>query len=203
MLYLLIVASAVYLLIRRYRERQQEKLNEMRLRFFTDISHDIRTPMSLIISPLDQLLRDKSLSHEMRSTLQLMYANANRILELINQLLTIRKIDKGHMRLQCHEIDIVKYLDQTYERFSEQAKKRNIIFTFEHQMDELLAWVDTDFIGKITDNLLGNALKYTPDGGNITMHLSLGTDPKRQGALTHYWQVDVIEIGRASCRERV
>lgn len=196
MLYLLIVASAVYLLIRRYRERQQEKLNEMRLRFFTDISHDIRTPMSLIISPLDQLLRDKSLSHEMRSTLQLMYANANRILELINQLLTIRKIDKGHMRLQCREIDIVKYLDQTYERFSEQAKKRNIIFTFEHQMDELLAWVDTDFIGKITDNLLGNALKYTPDGGNITMHLSLGTDSKRQGALTHYWQVDVIDTGK-------
>jgi signal transduction histidine kinase/ligand-binding sensor domain-containing protein/DNA-binding response OmpR family regulator len=194
-LYILLVAGLIYTILRRYRERQQEKLSEMRLRFFTDISHDIRTPMTLIISPLEQLMNNATFSKEVHSTLQLMYANANRILELINQLLTIRRVDNDKMRLQCSEIEMVGYLGTVYQRFAEQARMRHIDFTFTHQMDELLVWADTSYLDKITDNLLGNAIKYTPEGGSVELRLSLGTDSHHEGALAHYMQVDVIDTG--------
>lgn len=194
-LYLALAVGIAYYILRHYHEQQKEKLNEMRLRFFTDISHDIRTPMTLIISPLEQLMSNESFSREVRSTLQLMYANANRILELINQLLTIRRIDKDKMRLQCKEIEMVGYLKDIYHRFDEQARMRHINFSFVHQMDELLVWADTSYLDKITDNLLGNAMKYTPEGGSVELRLSLCTDSKKDGTLTHYMQVDVIDTG--------
>lgn len=194
-IYLILTAVVAFFLYRRYRERQQEKLNEMRLRFFTDISHDIRTPMTLIISPLDSLLKDTSLSVDIHKTLQLMQTNANRILELVNQLLTIRKVDREQMQLQCRETDMVSYLGQSYRMFEQQARTHKIKFTFDHPMDELLAWVDTSFLDKVVNNLLGNALKYTPDGGRIDLCLSLGKDEKAEGALADYFQVEVVDTG--------
>lgn len=195
MIYMALAAVVAYFLWQRYNERQQEKLSEMRLRFFTDISHDIRTPLTLIISPLDQLLREKSLSAEVHSSLQLMYTNAYRILELVNQLLTIRKIDKGQRQLQCREVEVVHYLEDAARLFQPQAQSKKITLTYHHHMDELLAWIDHHFIDKVMSNLLGNALKYTPEGGKVDLLLTLGSDPKQNGSLKDYLQVEVRDTG--------
>lgn len=196
LIYLAAAGLLGYFFIRRYRERQEEKLNEVRLRFFTDISHDIRTPMTLIISPLDGLLKDTTLSADVHKTLQLMQANANRILELVNQLLTIRKVDRDQMRLQCRETDVVAYLKQAYRMFESQARAHKVKLSFLHDMDELLAWVDTSFLDKVINNLLGNAFKYTPEGGSVSLRLSLGVDEKARGALSNYFQVEVVDTGQ-------
>jgi signal transduction histidine kinase/DNA-binding response OmpR family regulator len=194
-IYLFIIAGALYATFSYYNRRRRDELNEMKLQFFTNISHEIRSPMTMIISPLDKLLKETSLDPALRQPLQIMYRNANRILSLVNQLLDIRKIDKGQMKLQCCETDMVPFLQDIYELFSTQAASHHITFTYVHQMDELIAWIDRNSIDKVVINLLSNAFKYTQAGGEISLELSLGTDPHVDGPLHHYFQVCVADTG--------
>lgn len=195
LIYLVVASLMAFYAFLQMRERQREKLNDIRLRFFTDISHDIRTPLTMIITPLDQLLSNHNLASDLRQTLQLMYNNANRILQLVNQLLEIRKIDKGQMQLQCRQMDMVAYLQATCQNFKSQAQVREMQIHFKHSMDELLCWVDRSILDKVMTNLLGNALKYTSEGGRITIRLTMGEDDHETGPLKNYLQVEIIDTG--------
>ena len=87
--------------------------------------------------------------------------NTNRIMSLINQLLDIRRIDQGQMKIKCRETDLISFIDDIYEIFSYQAIKRNINFTFNHTSEKLFVWIDVKNFDKIIINLLSNAFKYT------------------------------------------
>lgn len=166
----------------RYRARQKmlehihaEQMNEAKLQFFINISHEIRTPMSLIISPLQQLMSTDT-DRERRHTYATIYRNAERILDLVNQLMDIRKIDKGQMRLKFREMDMVGFIRDLCNTFEYQAKTKHIELKFEPQMEELKVWIDPKNFDKVILNLLSNAFKFTPENGHIQISLNTGTD---------------------------
>ncbi|WP_052328424.1 hybrid sensor histidine kinase/response regulator transcription factor [Segatella paludivivens] len=150
-------------------ERQQaENINEAKLQFFINIAHEIRTPMSLVISPLQQLMsQDKDTDRQRNYSI--INRNAQRILRLINQLMDIRKIDKGQMTLMFSENDIIKVIDNVCGDFEQQMKLKNISLEFHHEMKSLKLWIDPSNFDKIIVNILSNALKFTPQNGNISI----------------------------------
>ena len=153
------------------KRKRQAKVNEEKLRFFINIAHEIRSPMTLVISPLEKLLTQPSDSNT-AIALQSMHKNANRIITLLNQMLDIRKIDKGQMQLKYSETDLIPYIKELMQMFDYEADKRNIHLTFKHEQEGLKAWIDRNNFDKVLSNLLSNAFKYTPDGGEIAIRLN-------------------------------
>jgi signal transduction histidine kinase/CheY-like chemotaxis protein/sugar lactone lactonase YvrE len=153
------------------KHKKEHELNETRTQFFMNISHEIRTPMTLILSPLERLMRTDT-EPERQHSYTLIHQNANRILQLVNQLLDVRKIDKGLFRLAICRTDMVAFLQNLYDLFAPNAIPRNISFTFHHDgIRQLLADIDPQNLDKVIMNLLSNAFKFTPDGGTIDIKL--------------------------------
>lgn len=198
---LLIYALTIYILSRiRHRQevmrqKHMEQINEAKLQFFINISHEIRTPMTLIISPLEKLLAEHS---EKQPVYLMIYRNAQRILRLINQLMDIRKLDKGQMHLKFRETDIVGFINDLMQTFNYQAQKKNITFTFEKELegaDSLKVWIDLNNFDKVLMNVLSNAFKYTHEGGNIEVLLKTGHNDAYRGALKDYFEIDITDNG--------
>jgi len=187
------------------RQRHQEEINEAKFQYFTNISHDIRTPMSLIISPLEKLMAGESDSKK-RNIYQIMYRNANRILRLINQMMDIRKIDNGQMTMKFQEVDIVALIDDLMKTFEYNAKKDHIDFKFIHEEEKLNVWIDTSNFDKVMMNLLSNAFKFTPANGSITITLKTFYNTKNESFLKNYFEIVVADTGtgvREEDKERI
>ena len=148
-----------------------EEMSEAKLRFFMNISHDIRTPMTLILTPLLSLIKKED-DPERKSVYETIRRNAERILSLINQMMDLRKIDKGQMQMRMSERNLVGFINDIYTLFDHQAKTRQIKFTFEHDCEELPVWIDRSNFDKVVVNVLSNAFKYTPSGGEIGIRLT-------------------------------
>lgn len=179
----LLVCWLVYQYLRRQlhlrrmeqRQRQQDELNEARIQFFMNISHEIRTPMTLILAPLERLLSSDQDQKRQRSY-KLIQQNAKRILQLINQMMDVRKIEQGKFLLNRRQVELVGFLQNIYEVFASNAQSRGISYTFLHSdINRLPVCVDPDNTDKIVMNLLSNAFKFTPDGGVITLELTPAT----------------------------
>ncbi len=161
-----------------YKQRQEimehvhaEEINEAKLQFFINISHEIRTPLSLIISPLKELMTtDNDQNHQKKY--HLINRNAQRILHLINQLMDVRKIEKGQMRLIFRETDILGFTKDLTETLQYQAESKQISLKVISELKELNVWIDPEYFDKILMNLLWNALKYTPQGGEINVYIN-------------------------------
>jgi len=176
------------------RREHSEQISEAKLQFFINISHEIRTPMSLILSPLEKLLSENKDQDNQKAFL-LMYRNAQRILMLINQLMDVRKIDKGLMTVSYRETDMVGFIDDVMQTFDYQAKKRNIKFTFNHTDKQLAVWIDMHNFDKILVNILSNAFKFTPEDGEINILLKTGRDTDEEGPLKEYFEITVSDTG--------
>jgi len=189
-LYILLIIGIIVYYIRKREERHRIKLeqqriqldhekeihiNEMKLRFFTNISHDLRTPLTLIITPLQILLNDTT-NESMRKKLSNIYKNAQQLLSLINSLLDFRKLDVGAETLNLKSGDFVNVVRDIYTSFCVYANERNVKFSFFAQMESLSMQFDLDKIQKILTNLLSNAFKYTPDGGTIEININKEDD---------------------------
>ena len=207
LLCLILYAIAMYILSRLKHKQEmierehQEQLSEAKLQFFINISHEIRTPMTLIISPLEKLLSEGDT--EKQPTYLRIYRNAQRILRLINQLMDIRKLDKGQMHLKFRETDIVGFIDDLMQTFEYQAEKKKIKLTFQHVYSELKVWIDLNNFDKVLMNVLSNAFKYTPEGGEIGVQLSTGYDEFAKGGLKNYFQIEVADTGIGIDRDKV
>lgn len=147
-----------------------EEMADAKLRFFMNISHEIRTPMTLIVAPLQSLFKDDSDPHR-RSVYETIRRNAERILSLINQMMDLRKIDKGQMQMHMRETNMVSFIGDIYGLFEQQAKNKNILFHFDCSEERIMAWIDRGNFDKIIINILSNAFKFTPSGGEIRMSL--------------------------------
>ncbi len=153
---------------------QREKLeavNQMKLRFFTNISHELRTPLTLILTPLEQFIKEQAMNKQMHQTFSVMHQNANRLLRMINQLLDIRKSEAGLLKLRVAEGNIVQFIYEIIVGFKGLAQHRGIELSFRTHQPEILAWYDRDEMEKVLYNLLSNALKFTPEGGEIQVEL--------------------------------
>ena len=186
LLYIAIISLAIWywrrLLLRRQKskleveqyQREAERtreMEEMKLTFFTNVSHELRTPLMLIISPLQALLR-KETDPKKHKTLELIYRNAQRLLGMVGQILDFRKVEKGKETLNLLSGDIVGYVRNLVSNFQSLGGK-NIAIFFHSQVDSFNMAFDSDKVRKIIDNLMSNALKYTPDGGKVDVSISI------------------------------
>ncbi len=153
-------------------QRMAELLHEsdqMKLKFFTNISHEFRTPLTLILGPTEKLLNQNDYSNvpAVKQELELMYRNERRLFKLINQLLEVRRVESGSLRLAVTEDDLLDYLKNIYLLFIPYAEKKSINFSFKTEEEHVRVLFDADKMEKIFYNLLSNAFKYTPAGGTI------------------------------------
>jgi signal transduction histidine kinase/DNA-binding response OmpR family regulator/ligand-binding sensor domain-containing protein len=190
-LYVLLILVMVEWTIRRGKRRHQLKLeeqrrqmshehelriNDMKLRFFTNISHDLRTPLTLIITPLQTLIKETP-DALLKKKLEVMFKNAQQLLALINSLLDFRKLDVGAETLHSKPGNIVDLVNEIYTSFDVYASERGINFIRTMNFKTLWLEYDPDKIQKSIVNLLSNAFKYTPDGGEIRLSLYIqGSD---------------------------
>lgn len=181
-IYMIIFGELVYTFIkdnrkRRYRELRlqqhihAEQLGEAKLRSFINISHEIRTPMTLILSPLLTLIHDDR-DAERQSYYHTIKRNANRIINLINQLMDVRKIDQGKMVMHMQETDLIQFIEDVNALFAIQAKNTSIHYRFIHSDDKLPVWIDRNNFDKVLMNVISNAFKYTHSGGEITIQVT-------------------------------
>ena len=180
--YALCVAAAIwrYLRIRRRKEQDRLRLQEhihaeemadAKLKFFMNISHEIRTPMTLIVTPLMSLIKQDDDSHR-RSVYETIRRNAERILGLINQMMDIRKIEKGQMQMHMCETDLISFVCDLHNLFTQQAQSKRIQFNYEHDTELLPVWIDRAHFDKVIVNILSNAFKFTPPSGQIDIRIT-------------------------------
>ena len=169
-IYALLVTILVVMVILNVRNKQLADMNEEKIRFFVDISHELRSPLTLIKSPLDKLLQ---ITHDPTETkaLRSMRRNADRMLTLVNQILSIRKIEKGQMKMHFAETDLNEFVGDICHDFDYQAESRKINLAFEQCDAPLKVWIDRDHFDKVVTNLISNALKYVSDEGDVTVKL--------------------------------
>jgi signal transduction histidine kinase/DNA-binding response OmpR family regulator len=153
-------------------EKEQE-INEKRLTFFTSISHEFRTPIGLIINPINDLLRDQERKKD-QAVLKLIYRNARRLLSLVDQLLLFRKAEVGADRLRIVKLDLCALCKEVFLAFEQQARVSNIQYEFTCTTDVIDVYADRDKVEIAFYNLISNALKYTPGGGKILVQVSEG-----------------------------
>lgn len=190
-IYVCVILTILFFVIREYRirlflktsldfelrEKQYiEEMNQSKLRFFTNISHEIRTPITLILGQVDLLLNSGKLSTYAYSKLLNIHKNAGNLKSLITELLDFRKQEQGLLKLKVSQFDLYSLLKEHYVLFKELAANRNISFTLHADCEQCLVWGDRLQIQKVVNNLLSNAFKYTSDGGSIALELADGTD---------------------------
>ena len=145
----------------------QESLNDIKGRFFTNISHELRTPLTLILGGIEDIRSKMSPDSPDEYSVNLVYKNSKRMMTLVNQLLDIRRIVKGKMKLNVSRIDIVQLVKQVYDDFKDMSIERHIEMRLTHSVDSLVMWGDSVRIEALIYNLISNAFKYTADGGRI------------------------------------
>ncbi|MBX2873018.1 MAG: response regulator [Saprospiraceae bacterium] len=153
-------------------EKEQE-LNQYKLNFFTNISHELRSPLTLIRGPLEELLLHTKVRKETKAKLRIMQNSSNRLLNLMNQLLDFRKIETGNMRLQAAKGNFVKFCEEVFLIFSQSAAEKNIQFRFETPAKTIPLTYDRDKMETVLMNLLSNAYKFTQENGCITISLRI------------------------------
>ena len=190
-----------------WRRHLHQQMDEDKMKFLINATHDIRSPLTLIMSPIEKLKSsniDKLKTAEdlqsfntsvLQPSLQVIDSNAHRIMNLVNQILDISKIDKQQMRLQCRETDMKQFVKDICSFFEFNAQERNITFTFSASDDTVMAWIDRVQFDKVVSNLLSNAFKYSFDHGNIDVALTTGHDDKARGALRDYVELTVTDNG--------
>ncbi len=159
--------------------QHQEQINESKLEFFSNISHELKNPLSLMIGPLKQLMAIDNDPVRQRYY-KTMYGNSERILLLMNQLLDIRKIDKGGMKLKFRRTDIVPYVQRIIDSYSEQFGVKHISLKYIHKdIDSLYIYIDQTNFDKVLYNLLSNAYKFTPENGEVRLEIEKVGDNTR------------------------
>lgn len=162
------IQAANHLRIERAKREKEEELHQEKLQFFTNISHEFRTPLTLIIGPLEKMQYEEQ-NEEKKLNFKLMLRNANRLLTMVNQLLDFRKAEKGQMKLKVQKSDLFLCIKDILFSFEELRKQKDIQLEFNQQGEEQLGWFDPEFLTKSLTNLLSNAFKFTPDKGKITV----------------------------------
>ena len=154
-------------LVERIKREKDAEINNLKIKFFINISHEIRTPLSLILAPLEKLILSAEPSLVVKKHLEIMYSNAQRLFNLVNQLLDFRKIETGNIHLNMAPYDVIAVVQEIKKAFNENAARKNILFTIESNVKTLQIWIDPDSFEKIMFNLLSNAFKFTPADGIV------------------------------------
>lgn len=152
--------------------------DQMKIRFFTQMSHEFRTPLTLILGPLQMSLSSKHLPRPVAQQLRLMKRNAERLFHLINQLIDLNRVEEGMMRLLVSEVDLVDQTRRTVDAFAPLAQQTGVTLRYEPVTTRYGGWLDVDKYDKVLFNLLSNAFKFTPAGGSVAVHVRGESTPE-------------------------
>lgn len=186
--YFLMFIGLIYYSFYRMRRQHRKKLAYMaaqkdkelynsKIDFFTHIVHEIRTPLTLILAPLDNIMKSAGTVKEALPQLQVVERNGKRLLTLVNQLMDFRKVEEGGMEIHCRATNINRLLEDVYKRFKLSAELKNIRVSLNLPSEECLVSIDPEAFTKIVSNLLSNALKFTTD--YIEIRLTLDAEKQR------------------------
>ena len=166
----LLLVYALFLIIRfRVRLKTREDLNQSKLRFFTNMSHEIRTPLTMIIAQIEALMNDRNFNHADYRKILSLYKNSLSLRELISELLEFRRQEQGHMKIKVRPHNIVSLVHEHFCLFNEFAITKGISLVLEKDIDRLEVWYDQQQMSKVLSNILSNALKYTSEGGSVSL----------------------------------
>lgn len=177
--YTLLGLSIVWFFLRNYKHRvhleyllrsekkvreKEKKLNEERMRFFTNITHELRTPLTLVMAPLEDLTQDKSISAEVKRKIRTIHGSSAKLYDLISKILEFRKTENSSRRLCVGRGNVVAIIKEMYARYAELNNKPEVTVTFRASNDIINLYFDKDVLETIMNNLVSNAMKYTPRG---------------------------------------
>lgn len=213
MLYVLVLVLALYLFyffslkIAKLKQKlsyetliheKEQELYHSKLQFFTNVSHEIKTPLTLILAPIEKLIKLDEGNNRIHNQLMMMQRNGERLLKLINQLLDFRKFETGHSKLLAAEGNVVKFIREVCLSFDQYALHKNIEFEFSTVEESISIWFDRDKLEKILFNLLSNAFKFTPEHGRIQVLIK---KDKNTILKKSYILIDVIDNGKGIALE--
>ncbi|MEO9892708.1 two-component regulator propeller domain-containing protein [Aurantibacter sp.] len=185
-------------------KEKNDELQRSKLEFFTNISHEFRTPLTLIKGPLEYLQKNTGNldKDELEEQYGLMQKNTSYLLKLVNQLLDFRKIDRGKMQLVVRNSDILSFIKEIGEPFQFLAHKKNVSFEINSSEKVIRSWFDHDALEKVINNLLSNAFKYTPENGTISVLIN--KDVKNEnGFKIEMVKIQVSDTGQGISQKRV
>lgn len=188
-IYLLIILSIGYWAYKRMEQRIEQRKNELqkdnkqrimqsKLEFFTDISHEIRTPLTLILTPIEKLIKETQ-DQSLKNTYKLINQNGQRILRLVNQIMEMRKLDRGQVKLLTSETDVQLFIREIISSFNNIIIEKEYKFNLNFSIDLPKVWIDHEKMDKVIFNVLSNAFKYTPKGGEINFEVDSFKDDLR------------------------
>ena len=166
----------------------------MKLEFFTNISHEFKTPLTLILGPLQNLLKMEIVDSKLKESLLIMDRNANYLFRLINQLMDFRKAETNQLKVITSKGNLVDFCEEVVLSFNVLANEKHLNLSFESSESELIVYFDWDKMDKILNNLISNSIKYTPDSGNIKVSLSFINNgiSKRSNVLDVRSEIEII-----------
>ena len=162
----------------REEHKQLEALNSKKIQFFTNISHEFRTPLTLILNPLNDIIKEDlhNLSKKTKSKLEIIHKNSNRLSRLINELMDFRKLQFNKMSVNASKIDLIPFIEEVSSHFEDEATKKNIILSVDFSEKPIIIWGDPSMLEKIIFNLLSNAFKVTPLDGMVSIFIKKSSD---------------------------
>ena len=217
-LYLLLAVGVVFLFLRalhrirlekeqarraEQEKEQEQRVNKMNMSFFANVSHEFRTPLTMISGPVAQLCESPEIDGNNKKLLHIVQQSVNRMLRLVNQLMDFNKLENDTLKLKVKRSDVVTELKHIMEIFNVNAQSKDISLITTGIEDSFLMWLDADKIDKITTNLLSNALKFTPRGGKIEVNFDVITGEEARQAFripqeqtfAQYIKLEVADTG--------
>lgn len=158
------------LIMEHHMREEENKLHQMKLKFFTDVSHELKTPLALIYSPVEDLINEPGLDVLVARKLMFVRRNIGRLMNLVEQIMDFRRIDNNMMQLAVTQENIVNLCRAVMCYFEDEAERRSIRFMFRPDKENLEIWIDKEKIEKVLMNIIGNAFKYTKNGGEILVN---------------------------------
>ncbi|MDB5013835.1 MAG: histidine kinase, partial [Daejeonella sp.] len=186
------------LYLERVEREKLEEVNKAKLQFLTNASHEFKTPLSLIVGPIEKLM-DCEMEIDQKNAVSLIHKSAHRLLRLTNQLLDFQKIEENQIHLNAQPLDIVNFVTEVSSTFEELAFTKKICFKIENHIENTEVWFDPDHLDKVLFNLLSNAFKFTPENGIITILIRQGTDV----SLGDYMELTVMDTGNGIIPEHL
>lgn len=179
----LIIWAGFRYYVKRTNEERAHELDQMKLRFFMNVSHEFRTPLTLILNPVDKIISSLANPEVVQESALTIQRSARKLLSLVNQLLDFRKLDLGKAPLEPVQADIVRFSQDICQFYKELAVEKSISLEFASEMESYLLWFDPDKIEKVIGNILSNAIKFTEPKGQIRVHILLSRRRRIKGAL--------------------
>lgn len=210
LIYISIILLLVYFLIKirierlkmkneimfeKLKREQEHELSESKTQFFTNVAHEFRTPLSLILIPLESLMGTNAVPPALRERIFTAYRNADRMRRLVNELLDFNKLEVGNLKLNVQYGELVQFIKDTSDAFNEMAAKRRISFSVQFDSPTIMGWFDRDKLERVIFNVLSNAFKFTTDGGAISLNIGTKHSVNNDGTLCRCVELMIEDNG--------